>query len=181
LVRSKEEIPYFTEAEYRRDPAIFTLECSRPAIGPYSVMASLNGIGLTGFQVLVAHALEMALYLKRRIEALDYCKVLNLHTVGSNVVWWVLPKGRCAAEIFRRLEQGEMEEKDYTRYFKEVKHLYDRRNHTLEPQKDACLSFTHSMGYTPCGVAIPAWKAVFFNPKTDRSVVDQLVESIEEL
>jgi len=181
LFRSKEEIPYFAEAEYRRDPALFTLETSRPAIGPYSVMASLNGIGLTGYQILVAHALEMARYLKERLEALDYCKVLNTDTVGAGVVWWVLPKGRNAGEIFRRLEAGELEERGYNRYFKEVKHLYDKRKHTLDPQRDACLSFTTSMGYMPHGISIPAWKAVFFNPKTDRAVIDRLIDSIEEL
>ena len=44
----------------RRDPALFTLETSRPALGPYAVMASLNGIGLTGWQMLTARALELA-------------------------------------------------------------------------------------------------------------------------
>ncbi len=181
LFRSKEEIPYFSEAEYRRDPALFTLECSRPGIGPYSVMASLNGIGLTGFQILVAHSLEMAHYLKQRLEALDYCKVLNVNTVGTNVAWWVLPKGRNAGEILRRLESGELSENDCRRYFKEIRHLFDKRRETLDPKKDAHLSFTTSMGYTPHGIALPAWKAVFFNPKTDCEVVDQLIHSIEEL
>jgi L-2,4-diaminobutyrate decarboxylase len=181
LFRSKEEIPYFSEAEYRRDPALFTLECSRPGIGPYSVMASLNGIGLTGFQILVAHSLEMAHYLKQRLEALDYCKVLNVNTVGTNVAWWVLPKGRNAGEILRRLETGELSENDRLRYFKEIRHLFDKRRETLDPKKDAHLSFTTSMGYTPHGIALPAWKAVFFNPKTDCEVVDQLIHSIEEL
>lgn len=181
LFRSKEDIPYFSEAEYRRDPALFTLECSRPAIGPYSVMASLNGIGLAGFQVLVTHALEMAQYLKQRLAALDYCRVLNWNTVGTSVVWWVLPKGRNASEILRRVETGKLAEKDYHRYFKEVRHLFEKRKHMMDPQRDACLSFTTAMGYTPNGIHLPAWKAVFFNPKTDRAVVDRLIESIEEL
>lgn len=181
LFRKKEEVPYFSEAEYRRDPALFTLECSRPAIGPYSVMASLNGIGLTGFQLLVGHALEMANYLKKRIDELDYCKVLNYDTIGSSVVWWVLPKGRNAKQIYERMESGTLTEKDHQRYFREIKHLYDKRKHTMDPQKDACLSFTSSMGYMPHGVPLPAWKAVLFNPKTDRKVIDNLINSIEEL
>lgn len=181
LFRKKEEMPYFSEAEYRRDPALFTLECSRPAIGPYSVMASLNGIGLAGFQILVARALEHALYLKQRLDELNYCKVLNAGTVGTSVVWWVLPRGRNAEEIFERVEAGKLEEKNYQRYFKEIRHLFDKRKHTLDPQRDACLSFTTNMGYAPQGIPLPAWKAVFFNPKTDRGVIDRLIESIEEL
>lgn len=181
LFRSKDEIPYFAEAEYRRDPALFTLECSRPGVGPYSVMASLNGIGLTGFQILVGHAIEMAWYLKQRLSELDYCRVLNLDTPGISVVWWVLPKGRDAGQIFEKVERGELDEDGFSHYFNEIKHLYDKRRHTMDPQKDACLSFTASMGYCPNNIALPAWKAVFFNPKTDRLVIDQLIRSIEEL
>lgn len=181
LLRSLEQVPYFCEAEFRHDPALFTLECSRPGIGPYSVMASLNGIGLRGYQVLLAHALEMAALLKKRIAELDYCRVLNIGTSGVTVVWWVLPKGRNAEEIYARLERGELSASEKERYFKEIRHLFDKRNADLDPHVDARLSFTTSIGYAPGGVNIPAWKAVFFNPKTDPEVIEQIIRSIEDL
>lgn len=111
LLRNKEQLPYFSEADYRHDPALFTLECSRPAIGPYSVMSSLNGIGLMGYQLLVAHALELALYAKKRIRKLDYCKVLNYSCMSPSVVWWVLPKGRNAKKIYDELVRGNIRKK----------------------------------------------------------------------
>jgi hypothetical protein len=37
------------------------------------------------------------------------------------------------------------------------------------------------MGYKPHGIPLPAWKAVFYNPQTDESVIDRLISSIEEL
>ncbi len=181
LSRTKEEIPYFCEADWRRDPALFTMECSRPAIGPYSVMASLNGIGLTGFQMLVAHAMEMADYLRKKLAELDYCQVLNPCSLGPHVVWWVLPKGRNAAEIYSQLEKGTVPEKNCHRYFAEIHRLFEKRDAIMDHCRDARLSFTTNMGYLPHGVALPAWKAVFFNPKTDRQVIDDLVGSIEEL
>ena len=181
LFRDKDRVPYFSEAQYRRDPALFTLECSRPAIGPYSVMASLNSIGLTGFQVLVANAMELAAYAARKIDQLEYCMVINSGCIGPHVAWWVLPRGRNAAEIFARLQEGSLEEDKYQRYFSEIKHLFDKRNATLSPEKDAILSFTSSVGYLPCGVSVPAWKAVFFNPNTDRKVIDDMIAGIEEL
>ncbi len=181
LSREKKQVPYFSEAEYRRDPALFTLECSRPAIGPYSVMASLNGIGLEGYQVLITHALEMAAYAKQLIDGLDYCKVLNKHTVGPSVIWWVLPKGRDAKNIYDEIEKGKASKKDRERYFSEIKHLFEKRTETLDHKKDALLSFTTSIGYSPHGIDIPSWKAVFFNPKTDREVVEQIIVSIENL
>ncbi len=181
LLRAKEQLPYFSEADYRHDPALFTLECSRPAIGPYSVMASLNGIGLKGYQRLVTHSLELAQYAKEKISGLEYCKVLNSECHGPTVVWWVLPKGRNAEEIYNDLIQGKISPKDYSRYFYEVKHLFDKRNNLMNPNKDARLSFTTSMGYHPGGIHIPAWKAVFYNPKTDKQVIDAVIQSIEEL
>lgn len=181
LFRDKSITPYFCEAEYRRDPALFTLECSRPAIGPYTVMASLNGIGLQGYQVLVAHALELAQYLKAQLSRLDYCRVLNPENCGPHVLWWVLPKGRDAQAIYRRLLAGELPEAEAQRYFNEIRHLFDRRNMDLNPQLDARLSFTTHTGFAPHGVKLPAWKAVFFNPKTTFQEIDQIVRSLEDL
>ena len=181
LSRSVEQTPYFSEADGRRDPALFTLECSRPALGPYTVMASLNSIGLTGWQVLVAHALEQAQRLKQKLSALEYCHVLNADTIGPSVAWWVLPKGRNAHEIFARLESGQLTDEEFARYTDEVRRLYNKRDRTKDPRLDARLSFTTSIGYHPQGRALPAWKAVFFNPRTGPEIVDRVIASIEEL
>lgn len=181
LSRSVAETPYFADADARRDPALFTLECSRPAIGPYSVMASLNGIGLIGWQMLTARALELAQVLKSRLERLEYCKVLNGDTWGPTVLWWVLPKGRDAREIFSRLEQGTLSAEEIQRYFAEVRRLFTKRSYSIDPARDARLSFTTNIGYRPHGHDVPAWKAVFFNPRTDESVIDRLIGSIEEM
>ncbi len=181
LFRTMDQIPYFSEADYRHDPALFTLETSRPGIGPYSVMASLNGIGLQGFQTLVAHSLEMTSLLRARLAELDYCRVLNDRCLGPSVVFWVLPKGRNAEEIYNRLINNELTEKEYSRYFAEIHRLFEKRKNSANPSIDANLSFTTSMGYNPKGISIPAWKGVFFNPKTDENVVRQIIRSIEEL
>lgn len=181
LARDKSALPYFCEADYRRDPALFTLECSRPALGPYSVMASLNGIGLRGYQMLIANAHEMALYMKKRLASLDYCVVLNPANCGPSVIWWVLPKGRDAKAIYQSLLKNNLPENDRLRYFLEIRHLFDKRQASHDIRRDARLSFTTDCGFSPGGVPLPAWKAVFFNPKTDREVVDRIVQSIENL
>ena len=174
-------MPYFSEADSRRDPALFTLECSRPALGPYTVMASLNAFGLIGWQMMIARSLEMAFKLKQRLEKLDYCKVLNLETVGPSVVWWVFPKGRNAKEIFQQVEDGTLSPKQYEQYVGEVQRLFERREKTMDPAVDARLGYTTSIGFRPHGFTLPAWKAVMFNPKTDEAVLERLISSIEEL
>lgn len=181
LSRSVSETPYFSDADARRDPALFTLECSRPAIGPYSVMASLNSIGLTGWQMLIARGLELAERLKQGLMKLDYCRVLNRDTVGASVNWWVLPKGRNAAEIFERLQAGELTAEQQQRYFSEVRRLFEKREKMIDPRIDAKLGFTTDFGYQPHGIRIPAWKAVFFHPATSDEMVDRILYSLEEL
>lgn len=181
LSRDVSDTPYFSEADARRDPALFTLECSRPALGPYIVMASLNGIGLTGWQMLVARSLELAERLKQGLEKLEYCRVLNRNTTGASVDWWVLPKGRNADSIFRQLVAGQLPDEERKRYFGEVKRLFSKREQTLEPTLDARLGFTTNYGYRPHHIDIPAWKAVFFNPMTSDEIVDRVLYSIEEL
>ena len=59
--------------------------------------------------------------------------------------------------------------------------LFEKRKKMMDPRKDARLSFTTAMGYFPHGIHVPAWKAVFFNPKTDEAVIKQLLQSIEDL
>jgi glutamate/tyrosine decarboxylase-like PLP-dependent enzyme len=181
LLRRKEEMPYFSEADYRHDPAVFTLECSRPGLGPYAVMASLNGIGLRGYQMLVANAMEMARKLKEAIARLEYCKVLNEDTPGPSVLWWVLPQGRNAEEIYQRLIDGQLSPGEIERYLFEVHRMFEKREATMKPAIDARLSFTQATGYKPHGISIPAWKAVFFHPKSDEEVIDRVIESIERI
>lgn len=181
LSRSVEEMPYFSEADGRRDPAMFTLECSRPALGPYTVMASLNGIGLTGWQLLVARSLELADVLKQRLEEIEYCKVLNLATTGPSVLWWVLPRGRDAKRIYQQVMDGEIAQDRFARYADEVKRMYELRQKSMDPVLDARLSFTTSIGHSPSGITLPAWKAVFFNPRTDMAVIDRLIQGIEAM
>lgn len=181
LSRDVSDTPYFSDADARRDPALFTLECSRPAIGPYSVMASLNGIGLTGWRMLVARGLELAERLKQGLEQLEYCRVLNRNTTGVSVNWWVLPKGRDAGAIFDALIAGELPEDQRQRYFAEVQRLHSKREKVLDRSLDARLGFTTDFGFSPGGVSIPAWKAVFFNPKTTDEMVDRILVSIEDL
>jgi L-2,4-diaminobutyrate decarboxylase len=181
LARDVSDTPYFSDAQWRRDPALFTLECSRPGIGPYAVIASLNAIGLTGWQMLVGRSLELAERLKQGLEKIEHCRVLNRHTIGASVNWWVLPKGRDAEKIFQQVVNGEISSEQAQRYFREIRQLFDKREQSLVPELDARLGYTTSFGYTPNDVDIPAWKAVFFNPMTTDEIVDRVLYSVEEL
>ena len=68
-----------------------------------------------------ARSLELAQRLKEQLEALEHCKVLNAGTTGPGVVWWVLPKGRNAKDIFARLESGELPPEKFAGYAAEIR------------------------------------------------------------
>jgi len=125
--------------------------------------------------------MEMARQLKERIDQYDFCKVINPTNPSPHVCWWVLPRGRNAKQIFERLERGDLSAEESERYMKEIRRLFDKREAAMDPAIDARLSFTRSVGYSPHGVNIPAWKAVFFNPKSDRAVIDRIISSIEDV
>jgi hypothetical protein len=119
--------------------------------------------------------------LKEKLNKLEQCVVLNQGTIGPSVCWWVLPKGRNAREILERLEAGQLPAEKCKRYFDEIRRMFDKREKILDPIRDARLSFTTNVGYHPHGIQLPAWKAVFFNPKTNEAIIDRLIYSIEEL
>ncbi len=144
-------------------------------------MASLNGIGMQGWQMLVGRSLELAHRLKQRLDQLDYCQVLNTGTCGPTVNWWVLPKGRNAREIYEALLAGQLSESQVQRYSSEVKRMFDKREKILNPTIDARLGFTTNFGFKPHGIEIPAWKAVIFNPQTTDAIIDRIIDSIEEI
>ena len=93
----------------------------------------------------------------------------------------MLPKGRSAKKIYNDIFRGKLTGDESGKYFQEIKHLFYKRMAAINPEIDARLSFTMSMGYFPNGIQIPAWKSVFFNPRTDVKVIDQIIRSIEEL
>ena len=144
-------------------------------------MASLNGIGLNGYRILVANAMERARQLKERIEQFDFCRVLNFSNPGPGVCWWVLPRGRDAKAIYNRFESNEMTSVERDQYLSEIRRLYYKREAMMDRAHDARLSFTRNAGYSPHGVPLPAWKAVFFNPRTDDAVIDRIIASIEDV
>jgi L-2,4-diaminobutyrate decarboxylase len=97
------------------------------------------------------------------------------------VVWWVLPKGRNAKEIFEAVTSGKVAPDKFAQYAAEIHRLFEKRAKAMDPALDARLSYSTDIGHSPNDLALPGWKAVFFNPKTDEDVIDRLVYSIEEL
>ncbi|MFO0882958.1 MAG: pyridoxal-dependent decarboxylase [Pirellulales bacterium] len=90
LCISADEAPYFLSSE-EGEPGAYTLETSRSGIGPIMAWASLWQLGITGFQVLLAHATELAESLKRQLAKIPGVEVLNPATHGPAVLARIAP------------------------------------------------------------------------------------------
>jgi glutamate/tyrosine decarboxylase-like PLP-dependent enzyme len=178
LKRSKSEIPYLAESLLEDDPISFSLECTRPGLGPYGVWASLQSIDRSSWQMLTARSIELAEHLKSSLAELPYCKVLNAETPGASVLWWVFPKDIEADEIYQQALTDSLDPSILANFFETTQNLYDQRANGLDRKIDALLSFTKGFGLRSRGLAFPAWKAVFGHPMTEESDIDRLVDGI---
>lgn len=177
LLARADHPPYLGDAD---DPVRYTLETSRPGLGPYSVLASLAGLGRDDWRLLVARSLELADYFKARLAGLPHCRVLNPNTAGPGVVFWVLPRGTDANALFARLASNELPAAEMERCRAEVRRLFDARQRAIGPA-DVRLGFTADIGFRPHGHRLPAWRAVFLNPLADEAVIDRLVAGLDRL
>lgn len=86
--------------DLRNWPFIYTIENSRPCDGPNSAYIALNALGVTGFQMLIAHLTEVAVHLQRQIEETGDFDVINKTGLGTSVMFLPrLPKGVSSANL----------------------------------------------------------------------------------
>lgn len=86
--------------DLRNWPFIYSIENSRPGDGPNSAYIALNTLGVTGFQILIAHLTEIAIHLQRQIEETGDFDVINKTGLGTSVMFLPrLPKGTSPANL----------------------------------------------------------------------------------
>lgn len=86
--------------DLRNWPFIYTIENSRPGDGPNSAYIALNVLGVTGFQMLIAHLTEITVHLQREIEETGDFDVINKTGLGTSVMFLPrLPKGVSPANL----------------------------------------------------------------------------------
>ncbi len=84
--RSKEASPYTGDREYGEYHTSWTKETSR-LYSSIAALANLKSFGIEGYQVFLAHLVEMAVQLKRGLNKLEGVGVLNIDVPGPVAVF----------------------------------------------------------------------------------------------
>ena len=68
-------------------PFAYTIENSRPGIGPVSAYVALNLLGVEGFQILLGKLMENAEYLQKKIGKTGDFKIISKHALGNAMIF----------------------------------------------------------------------------------------------
>ncbi len=174
---------YFEAQQWNQTHLQSTIECSRSAVGVFSAYSALESIGIEGYQMLIAHGLQNANYLRCLLSKLRNCKVVS----GSN-------QGPC---VTFRLYPPEMEESAQALFYRERRLIrqkaymeslvssatYHRNNFLARKGRYLKTNWVDSIARTDYNEAghclfLPGEKAVFLNPNTQRRSIELFVANL---
>ncbi|HFQ5431754.1 TPA: aspartate aminotransferase family protein [Vibrio vulnificus] len=174
---------YFEAQQRNQTHLQSTIECSRSAVGVFSAYSALESIGTEGYQMLIAHGLQNANYLRCLLSKLRNCKVVS----GSN-------QGPC---VTFRLYPPEMEESAQALFYRERRLIrqkaymeslvssatYHRNNFLARKGRYLKTNWVDSIARTDYNEAghclfLPGEKAVFLNPNTQRRSIELFVANL---
>lgn len=93
LAHDPSNFTYFQQKDEGRNENHFhtTIECSRNGVGALAAMAGLEGLGVEGMQIMIAHSLQNAHYFRTRLSQLPRTAVIASHNYGPNVAFRLYP------------------------------------------------------------------------------------------
>ena len=183
LEHDPENFSYFEKDVQGQTHLQSTIECSRGAAGLFGAYAALNSLGKQGYQILIAHGLQNADYLRRGLERTPGAIVIAPENCGPSVGFRVYDPTRIsdpAAELTMEkrapgTEDGRKRVTDNTAYHRRI--FMERGKVGL--YTNWIQYVTHS-DYDEQGqwFPIPGEKAVFMNPHTQQTHIDQFLAQV---
>ena len=179
LFRPQEQAPYlFQFGEYR--PGMFTLEGSRAGGGVFAALANLKLLGKQGYQVILAHLMEMSQLLREKLEDGGQASILNKNNYGPVALFRLYPQAKDALKL-QLAERHDIAYRDslqlhngYNRKIFEHLHRQAMAGH------GAVLSLVDNYQLSDYGEPILALKSFVMSPFTDEQAVDAVVSKINE-
>lgn len=177
LEHDPENFSYFEQDVQGQTHLQSTIECSRGAAGLFGAYAAMQYLGKQGYQILIAHGLQNADYLRGRLAVLPGACVVATENRGPSVGFRLYDPARVTdapAEFdFDRALVAAPEYRERVKrnndYHRDV--FLRRGKHGLYTNWIQYVSHTHYDGaghWEP----LPGEKAVFMNPMTDPCHID---------
>ena len=182
LENDPQNFSYFEKAQGMRHYQ-HTVECSRGAVGMYGAFTALKYMGVEGYQIILAHCLQNANYMREHLSKISNIKVIATENYGPNVGFRIYEKGKNAEEEF---------DKEINYFDRNLEESYLQRNTDFHRQNFLArgkkilfsnwvqtLTHTH---YDKHGkfLAIAGEKFVFMNPNTQYKDIDQFIKLLQQ-
>lgn len=163
-----------------------TIECSRGAAGLFGAYMALQALGVRGYQVVIAHCLQNANYLRMRLQELGYVKVIAPENQGPSVGFRVYDPGTVrSAEAEFEYEYAHRENGGYVTRVRRNTAFHAQvfqRKGKVGLSTNWIQAVAHT-DYDAHGNAhfLPGEKAVCFNPHTGYDEIDAFVRNLDRV
>lgn len=178
LHRTQAQMPYLYQfGEYH--PGMFILECSRNGGSILAGLANLKLFGKQGYRVILGHVVEMAEWLRERLEANKSIVVLNDYNFGPVTLFRVYPPGVDAKEAYGKETMNKEFHKQLLRHNRFCHQILERLNYDVITGRGVSLSITDNYRETSYGAPIAALKSFIMSPFTNSAAVDLVVDHVQ--
>ncbi|HAK5377056.1 TPA: aspartate aminotransferase family protein [Salmonella enterica] len=186
LKNASENFTYFENIQETDTHLQSTIECSRSGVGIFGAYAGLHYLGIEGYQIIIAHCLQNANYMRNRLMSMGNACVIAPGNQGPNVGFRIYsPKNNTDPQMIF--------ERELTCSSDKV--AYDIMTHNSRWHRELFLRrgktglYTNWVGAVVCSMCpenrqfiyIPGEKAVFMNPVTQRHHIDKFIDIITKM
>ena len=180
LFRPQEQAPcLFQFGEYR--PGMFTLEGSRAGGGVFAALANLKLLGKQGYQVILAHLMEMSQLLREKLEDGGHTSILNKNNYGPVALFRLYPKGIDALKL-QLAERHDIAYRDSLQLHNEYnRKVFEHLHRQAMAGHGAILSLVDNYQPSDYGEPMLALKSFVMSPFTDAQAVDAVVSKINDV
>lgn len=180
LEHDPENFSYFEKDVQGQTHLQSTIECSRGAAGLFGAYAALNALGKQGYQILIAHGLQNADYMRRRLANARGAVVVAAENCGPSVGFRIYDPARVANPLEELAVEKQSASAEEYRNRLMANTAYHRGVFKERGKVGLYTNWiqyvTHS-DYDEHGrwMPIPGEKAVFMNPHTQQTHIDQFL------
>jgi glutamate/tyrosine decarboxylase-like PLP-dependent enzyme len=180
LEHDPENFSYFEKDIQGQTHLQSTIECSRGAAGLFGAYSAMQYLGKRGYQVLIAHGLQNANYLRQRLAESPGACVLVPGNQGPSVAFRLYDPARVADPAAEYAHDKALSNDPAYRRRVQRNNEYHREVFLRRGKRGLYTNWVHYAAHTDYGEtdrweALPGEKAVFFNPMTDREHIDAFI------
>ncbi|MFO0922629.1 MAG: pyridoxal-dependent decarboxylase [Pirellulales bacterium] len=180
LEHDPENFSYFEKDVQGQTHLQSTIECSRGAAGLFGAYAALNALGKRGYQILIAHGLQNADYMRRRLVELPGAVVVAPDNCGPSVGFRVYDPSKVSEPVEELAREKAATCTPESRERLAENSAYHRKVFLKRGKVGLYTNWIQYVTHTDYDeqgdwMPIPGEKAVFMNPHTQQAHIDQFL------